>query len=42
MLPVCRTAGEGFAMPTFDLVASDVEGFMEELREFQWVTPRAS
>jgi SRSO17 transposase len=35
MLPVCRTAGEGFAIPTFDLVPSDVEGFMEELWEFQ-------
>src|SRR5262250_2083098 len=35
MLPACRTAGEGFAMPTFDLVPSDVEGFMEELWEFQ-------
>ena len=35
MLPVCRTAGEGFAMPTFDLVPSDVEGFMEELWELQ-------
>lgn len=35
MLPACRTGGEGFAMPTFDLVPSDVEGFMEELWEFQ-------
>ena len=35
MLPVCRTGGEGFAIPTFDLVPSDVEGFMEELWEFQ-------
>ena len=35
MLPACRTDGEGFAMPTFDLVPSDVEGFMEELWEFQ-------
>ena len=35
MLPACRTAGEGFAIPTFDLVPSDVEGFMEELWEFQ-------
>jgi SRSO17 transposase len=30
MLPACRTAGEGFAIPTFDVVPSDVEGFMEE------------
>ena len=37
MLPVCRTAGEGFAIPTFDLVPSDVERFMEELWEFQAV-----
>jgi SRSO17 transposase len=35
MLPVCRTAGEGFAIPTFDLVPSDVEGFLEELWAFQ-------
>ena len=35
MLPACRTGGEGFAMPTFDLVPSDVRGFMEELWEFQ-------
>ena len=35
MLPACRTEGEGFAIPTFDLVPSDVEGFMEELWEFQ-------
>ena len=35
MLPTCRTPGEGFAIPTFDVVRSDVEGFMEELWEFQ-------
>ena len=35
MLPACRTAGEGFAIPIFDVVPSDVEGFMEELWEFQ-------
>jgi hypothetical protein len=35
MLPACRTEGEGFAIPTFDVVPSDVEGFMDELREFQ-------
>jgi SRSO17 transposase len=35
MLPACRTASEGFAIPTFDVVPSDVEGFMEELWEFQ-------
>jgi hypothetical protein len=34
-LPACRSGGEGFAIPTFDLVPSDVEGFMEELWEFQ-------
>jgi SRSO17 transposase len=37
MLPRCRTEGEGFAIPTFDLVPSDVEGFLEELWEFQSV-----
>src|SRR5215510_11516331 len=35
MLPACRTGGEGFAIPTFDPVPSDVEGFMEELWAFQ-------
>ena len=35
MLPACRTADEGFAIPTFEVVPSDVEGFMEELWEFQ-------
>ena len=35
MFPACRTNGEGFTMPTFDLVPSDVEGFMDELWEFQ-------
>src|SRR5215467_11892785 len=35
MLPACRTNGEGFTIPTFDLVPSDVEGFMDELWEFQ-------
>src|SRR5918999_1350464 len=35
MLPACRTEGEGFAIPTFDVLPSDVEGFMDELRTFQ-------
>jgi len=35
MLPACRTEGTGFAIPPFDVVPSDVEGFMEELWEFQ-------
>jgi SRSO17 transposase len=35
MLPACRTEGEGFSIPTFDVVPSDVEGFMDELWEFQ-------
>jgi SRSO17 transposase len=35
MLPACRTAGEGFTIPTFDVVPSDVEGFLEALWEFQ-------
>ena len=35
MLPACRTNGEGFPIPTFDLVPSDVEGFMDALWEFQ-------
>jgi SRSO17 transposase len=35
MLPACRTEVEGFALPTFDVVPGDVEGFMNELWEFQ-------
>jgi hypothetical protein len=35
MFPGCRTEGEGFAMPTFDVVPSDVEGFRDELQELQ-------
>ena len=37
MLPRCRTVGEPFVMPTFDVQVSDVEGFMDELQEFQSV-----
>jgi SRSO17 transposase len=35
MLPACRTSSDGFTIPTFDVVPSDVEGFMDELWEFQ-------
>ena len=35
MLPECRTPDPTFAMPTFDVTPSDVEGFVEELWEFQ-------
>jgi SRSO17 transposase len=35
MLPACRTHGDEFTIPTFDVVPSDVEGFMDELWEFQ-------
>src|SRR5262244_579480 len=35
MLPACRIASEGFAIPTFDLTPPDVEGLLEELWEFQ-------
>jgi SRSO17 transposase len=35
MFPACRTAGEGFTIPPFALVPSDVEGFMDALWEFQ-------
>jgi hypothetical protein len=35
MLPVCRTAGAGFASPTLAVVPRDVEGFREELWELQ-------
>jgi hypothetical protein len=35
MFPACRTASEGFAIPTFDMMPSDVKGFMDELQQFQ-------
>jgi len=35
MLPACRIDGEGFAIPTFAVVPSDVEAFMDALWEFQ-------
>jgi hypothetical protein len=33
-LPVCRLDGEGFAISTFEVIPSDVEGFMDALWEF--------
>jgi SRSO17 transposase len=35
MLPACRTAGDEFAIPTFDLTPRDVAEFIDELQEFQ-------
>ena len=35
MLPRCRTADEPFVIPPFDVQVSDVEGFMDELQDFQ-------
>jgi SRSO17 transposase len=35
MLPACRTEGESFTIPTFDVVPSDVEGVVDELQAFQ-------
>ena len=35
MLPANRPEGADFAIPTFEVVSSDVEGFMDELRDFQ-------
>ena len=35
MLPECRTPDATFAMPTFDVIPSDVEGCVEERWEFQ-------
>jgi len=35
MLPACRTAGDEFAIPPFDLTPRDVAGFSDELQEFQ-------
>jgi len=37
MLPRCRTAGEPFVIPPFDVQVSDVKGFMDELQAFQSV-----
>src|SRR5215470_12168537 len=37
MLPRCRTVGEPFVIPTFDVQVSDVEGCMDALPEFQSV-----
>ena len=34
MLPECRTAGELYDIPTFDLVKGDVEGFLNELKGY--------
>jgi hypothetical protein len=34
MLPACRTADETFAIPQFALTRSDIDPFMDELREF--------
>jgi SRSO17 transposase len=35
MLPACRTEGDGFAIPPFDLTPRDVAEFTNELQEFQ-------
>ena len=35
MVPECRTEGEEFSIPKFDLEPRDVEGYMDELWEFQ-------
>jgi SRSO17 transposase len=35
VLPRCRLEGEPFTIATFDLHATDVTGFLEELQEFQ-------
>src|SRR5262245_40901032 len=35
LLPACRTDSEGFTIPTFDLTPPEVEGFLEELWQFQ-------
>jgi SRSO17 transposase len=34
MLPVCRTAGDIYAIPQCTIEASDVEGFLDELHDF--------
>ena len=35
MLPACRTTGDEFTIPTFELTPRDVAGFTDELQEFQ-------
>jgi SRSO17 transposase len=34
MLPVCRTPDDVYAIPPFEVTCEDVEGFVDELREF--------
>ena len=34
MLPTCRTPEDIYKLPQFDVSASDVEGFLDELRAF--------
>jgi len=34
MLPVCRTPDDVYAIPPFEVTCEDVEGFLDELREF--------
>lgn len=35
MLPDLRTQGDTFSIPTFDLIPSDVEGLLDDLRRYQ-------
>jgi len=37
MLAACRTQGDLYAVPPFDLATTDVEGFLDELRAFHGV-----
>jgi len=34
MLPICRTPEDVYAVPQFEVTSRDVDGFLEELREF--------
>jgi DDE superfamily endonuclease len=34
MLPMCRTPGDVYTLPQFDVSPSEVEGFLDELRAF--------
>jgi hypothetical protein len=34
MLATCRTQGAPYVLPPFDLVPTDVDGFLDELQEF--------
>ena len=34
MLPTCRTAGDGYTLPRFDIEPGEIAGCLDELRAF--------